>query len=159
MPFPIANDGGRAKLTMNIIHEDTPTHDLIYQIFDNGIHRFHVTKMARQTVDALVTRVMEIDQTCHQTDQHACFLYVLGDVPVTSYLVHKVIQIVRNKPEDLRESSAVVANHYILNLFRTLVGSRISEKARQSTQLFSEETKAIAWLNKRINKEETLTRR
>ena len=135
---------------MKITQEETLSPDLIYQVFDNGIHRFHVTKMTRTTVDALVTRAMEIDQACHQTDQHACFLYVLGDVPVTPYLVHKVIQAVRNTPEDLRESSAVVGNNYILNLFRTLVVSRVSTKARQSTQLFSQESEAIAWLTERI---------
>lgn len=135
---------------MQIKQEEKPTSGLTFQIFDNGIHRFHITKMTRDTVDAIVERAMQIDKIFHENEGHACFLYILDDVPFTPYLLQKVIQAVQTTPADLCESTAVVAKNFTLGIFRSLIVPRVSAKARQSTQFFTDEQEAREWLVARI---------
>lgn len=135
---------------MKIIHEEQPTEGLLYQIFDNGIHRLLLTKTTRKVVDAVVEKAMSIDETCHAAHEHACFLYVLDNVSFTPYLLHKVVQAVQSTPSDLRESTAVVGNNFTINIVRSLIIPRVAIKARQSTQFFTDEQDALEWLTQRI---------
>src|SRR5687767_7105944 len=135
---------------MQVIQETKLTDGLTYQIFENQIHRFYIIEMTRETVDAVVSQAMAIDKACDTAKQHACFLYVLDGVPFTPYLLHRVIHAVQNTPATLIESSAVVGDNFTLRLFRSLIMTRVADKARQSTQFFSDETTARVWLLQRI---------
>jgi hypothetical protein len=135
---------------MQIIQETQLTSGLTYQILEKQIHRFYITQMNRETVDAVVGHAMAIDKACDAARQHACFLYVLDGVPFTPYLLHRVIHAVQNTPATLIESSAVVGDNFTLRLFRSLIMSRVADKARQSTQFFNDEDAARAWLLERV---------
>jgi hypothetical protein len=135
---------------MQIIQESKLTSGLTYQILEQQIHRFHITVMNRETVDAVVSQAMALDKACDAAKQHACFLYVLDGVPFTPYLLHRVIHAVQSTPASLVESSAVVGDNFTLRLFRSLIMSRVADKARQSTQFFSDEAAARTWLLERI---------
>jgi hypothetical protein len=135
---------------MQIIQESKLAAGLIYQILEPQIHRFYITGMNRETVDAVVSQAMAIDKACDAAKHHACFLYVLDGVPFTPYLLHRVIHAVQSTPASLVESTAVVGNNFTLRLFRSLIMPRVADKARQSTQFFSDETAARTWLLERI---------
>jgi hypothetical protein len=135
---------------VQIIQESKLTSGLTYQILEQQIHRFHITGMNRETVDAVVGHAMAIDKACDAAGQHACFLYVLDGVPFTPYLLHRVIHAVQSTPASLVESTAVVGDNFTLRLFRSLIMTRVADKACQSTQFFSDEAIARTWLLERI---------
>ena len=135
---------------MQIIQESKLTAGLTYQILEPHIHSFHITGMNRETVDAVVSHAMALDKACDAAKQHACFLYVLDGVPFTPYLLHRVIHAVQSTPASLVESTAVVGDNFTLSLFRSLIMTRVADKARQSTQFFNDEAAAHSWLLQRI---------
>ncbi len=137
-------------LFMQTMYEEQLANGLRYQLVDGLLHRFYVTNTERQTVDALVEQAMAIDAAYAAAHQHACYLFILANAPFRFYILQKIAESMKFTPPTLIESAAIVGDSFTIRIFSSLLVNRLSNKARHSTQFFSDEAAARTWLLQRI---------
>ena len=130
-------------------YEEQLTDGLVYAKYRPHIHCFTFTNMTKETVDIAYSHIIALDKEYATKGIHVQYLYVLDDVTYTPYVLTKLKQLINAMPENLRDSSAIVADTFLNRALEAIVMPLIRSIEIQSINFCATEKEAFAWFEER----------
>ncbi|MCA9893948.1 MAG: hypothetical protein KC615_13260 [Anaerolineae bacterium] len=122
-----------------------------FELTDDNVAIFRFADLKRESVDLFVDTLKQLVKERDAEQAHSRTLVDAYQLSMpTPYAAKRFQELVKDKPETLKSSVAIITSSRMVNTFVQAIFSRMPRNKHSHLHLFDTEEAALAWLDERL---------